>query len=113
MINPQTIGHFDRVLTFQSPTKVANTSGESVLTWANTYTNVKAKEMLHTGGETFEANQQVWKRSRKFIIRKQGYTITQYMRFLLDNIAYNVTDVQDLLNNRLYYVVIGEARDND
>lgn len=113
MIKPQNLGYFDKICTFQSVTITRNASGEKINTWADTYTGVRFRELLHNGNENFESDQQIWKRKKKIVIRKQGFTITQLMRFVYDSVNYYVTDVSEMINNRLYLVIEGEARDND
>ena len=114
MIIPQTTGSFDQKCTFQSAANgTANTDGETSLVWSNTYVDVVFEEMLHSGREKYESDQQVWERSKKIKIRKLDRTITAEMRFVLDNVNYYVTNVERFLKNRLYLVVTGEAKDND
>jgi SPP1 family predicted phage head-tail adaptor len=114
MIIPQITGNFDQKCTFQSATNgTANSDGETSLIWADTYVNVQFEEMLHSGGEKYESDQQVWSRSKRIKIRRLDRTITAQMRFVLDGVNYYVTNVERFLKNRLYIIVTGEAKDND
>jgi SPP1 family predicted phage head-tail adaptor len=107
------ITDLDRKLTFQSVVETVSVVGNSrTLTFQDTFTCYGKVEILQSGSEKFEGDQQVALENARIVIRyRAGVTETMRVKDVRNNVFWYITNVMNFQREG-YCQVEAEGRDN-
>ena len=117
MIQPQNIGRFDIKIDVLAPTN-DDTGGFRNTTYANLYTDVRAREVKPQGvkgfgDEKMENDQVVASQKKAFVVHKYNRVFTNYQKVSYDGVLFWVRNIRPYGFDRRFTVLEVEQRDND